>query len=159
MHRLDHDSPVQGVRERTTAGEPVRRPREGRESGVPHYIHVVSDDRDPVEPHVEVDALALVVVLDEREQAGAGIEVVLQPARRQYGRERPERQLSPCPGQIGAPDDVTTATPRRAELEIGTVTAVELTPVHECPEAQGATRVRSEERRVGKECRSRWSPY
>ena len=26
-------------------------------------------------------------------------------------------------------------------------------------EAPGATSVRSEERRVGKECRSRWSPY
>ena len=25
--------------------------------------------------------------------------------------------------------------------------------------AKGARRVRSEERRVGKECRSRWSPY
>src|SRR5687768_18038543 len=27
------------------------------------------------------------------------------------------------------------------------------------PESRGARRVRSEERRVGKECRSRWSPY
>src|SRR6266851_7771667 len=36
---------------------------------------------------------------------------------------------------------MTTAAPRRAELEIGAVAAVELAPVCECPEAQGAARV------------------
>jgi len=30
---------------------------------------------------------------------------------------------------------------RRAELDVGAVAAVELTPVHECPEAQGTARV------------------
>ena len=30
---------------------------------------------------------------------------------------------------------------------------------HQCELGAGAVEVRSEERRVGKECRSRWSPY
>ena len=29
----------------------------------------------------------------------------------------------------------------------------------QCPQALGFPVIRSEERRVGKECRSRWSPY
>src|SRR3989449_10770946 len=42
---------------------------------------------------------------------------------------------------MGAHEDVATGAPRRAQLEIGAVTAVELTPVHERPEAHGTARV------------------
>src|SRR5207244_13614947 len=90
---------------------------------------------------IEVDTSALIVLLHECEQARAGIEVVLQPARRQYRRERADRQLSVRSGQIGAHDDVATATPCRAELEIGAVTPVKLAPIHECADAQGTARV------------------
>ena len=38
------------------------------------------------------------------------------------------------------------------------VTALPITPVH-AESKQYWTESRSEERRVGKECRSRWSPY
>src|SRR5438105_5637517 len=43
------------------------------------------------------------------------IEVVFQPARRQYRRERADRQVGLCPGQVGAHDDVATAAPRSEE--------------------------------------------
>ena len=36
---------------------------------------------------------------------------------------------------------------------------LESTTAADIPSASGEKRVRSEERRVGKECRSRWSPY
>src|SRR5439155_13380944 len=73
MNDLDDERPV----ERAGQGPGVReaKPSERLSSvpGVPHHEHVVPDHRNPVEPHVEVDTLALVVVLDEREHAGAGI--------------------------------------------------------------------------------------
>src|SRR2546422_11698608 len=46
-----------------------------------------------------------------------------------------------CPGQAGADADVAAGAPRRAKQERGVVTAVELTPVHERPEAQWTARV------------------
>src|SRR5207248_4625873 len=46
-----------------------------------------------------------------------------------------------CPSQVRAHDDVSTAAPGGAELEIGAVTAVELPPVCECSEAQGSARI------------------
>src|SRR5205823_14405472 len=97
--------------------------------------------RYPVEPDIEVDTLALIVVLNEGEQARSRIEVVFQPARRQYRRERADRHLSLRPGQIGAQDEVATAAPRRRQLDIGAVTTVKPAPVHERSEAQGAARV------------------
>src|SRR2546430_3843527 len=69
------------------------------------------------------------------------IEIVLQAARRQHSRERADRQVSSCPGQIGAHDDMATAAPRRRKLEIGAVTTVKRAPVHERSEAQGTARV------------------
>src|SRR5439155_24228138 len=33
---------------------------------------------------------------------------------------------------------MATSAPRRGELEVGAATAVKLTPVHECPEAQAS---------------------
>ena len=36
---------------------------------------------------------------------------------------------------------MATAAPRRRKLEIGAVTAVELAPIHECPDAHRAARV------------------
>src|SRR6266487_1753956 len=41
----------------------------------------------------------------------------------------------------------------------GGLRGTERTPVRLVPAALGAVAPRSEERRVGKECRSRWSPY
>src|SRR5437870_4361408 len=114
MHQLDDECPVERARQRPG----VRKAKPGERltgvSGVPHHEHIVPDHRNPVEPDIEVDTLALIVVLHECEQARAGIEVVLQPARRQYRRERADRQLSVRSGQIGAHDDVATATPCRA---------------------------------------------
>src|SRR5713101_9076332 len=141
MNDLDDKRPI----ERTGEGPGVREAKPGeRLRGVPRVPHqedIVPDHGDPVEPHIEVDALALVIVLDEREQAGAGVEVVLEPVRRQHRRERPHGQLSRRSREIRAQDDVAAAAPRRGELEIGAVTAVELAPVHECTEAQRPPRV------------------
>jgi len=39
--------------------------------------------------------------------------------------------------QIGAHDDVATTAPRRRKLEIGAVTAIELSPIHERPTLRG----------------------
>src|SRR6266849_5016080 len=108
MHYLDDEGAV----ERAGQGPGVREAKPGERlsgvPGIPHHEHIVPDHRDPVEPQIEVDALALIVVLHERKQARAGIEVVLQPARRQYRRERTDWELGFCPGQIGAHDDVAS---------------------------------------------------
>ena len=51
---------------------------------------------------------------------------------------------------------------RRVEacMELFPDSALSLLSQIECPECmRGQQRARSEERRVGKECRSRWSPY
>jgi len=53
--------------------------RLGSVPGVPHYEHIVANYWYPVEPDIEVDALALIVVLDECEQTGPRVEIVLQP--------------------------------------------------------------------------------
>src|SRR3989475_13196206 len=42
---------------------------------------------------------------------------------------------------------------------VGAYVAQEIGKAHAAPAAYGAPAFRSEERRVGKECRSRWSPY
>src|SRR6266571_7310126 len=141
VHYLDDEGPV----ERAGQGPGVREAKPGERlsgvSGVPHHEHIIPDHGYPVEADIEVDALALIVVLHEREQARAGIEVVLQPARRQYRCERADRQLSFRPGQVGAQDEVATCAPRRRKLEIGAMTTVKRAPVHERSEAQRAARV------------------
>src|SRR5216117_3645596 len=92
VHYLDDECPV----ERAGQGPGVREAKPGKRlggvPGVPHHEHIIPDHRYPVEPDIEVDALAFIVVLNEREQARAGIEVVLQPARRQPCRERANGQ-------------------------------------------------------------------
>ena len=61
--------------------------------------------------------------------------------------------IIPKPMTLLTPQDVSTATEVTEIPETATVpTVTEETP-------QQATFKRSEERRVGKECRSRWSPY
>src|SRR3712207_8263395 len=50
----------------------------------------------------------------------------------------------------------------RATIAITHLDSVGLTPPHfliQCEELSPSAATRSEERRVGKECRSRWSPY
>src|SRR5713101_4161724 len=140
MHHLDDEGPV----ERTGQGPGVREAKPGERlgsvSGVPHHEHIVADYRYPVEPDIEVDALALIVVLDECEQTGPRVEIVLQPIPGQHGRERPDRQVSGRPGEVGAHDDVAAATPRRGELKVSAVTAIELAPIHEGPDAQRTAR-------------------
>src|SRR2546430_14611056 len=44
----------------------------------------------------------------------------------------------------------------QARYEVGRASLID---VRQAQVARGAAEVRSEERRVGKECRSRWSPY
>src|SRR2546430_2952855 len=131
VHHLDDECPVERASQGGGVGEAKPGEWLSRVPGVPHHEQVVPDHRDPVEPQIEVAALALIVVLHEREQARAGIEVVLQPARRQYRRERADRQLSLRPGPIGAQDEVATAAPRRRKVEIGAMTTVKGAPVHE----------------------------
>src|SRR5690349_24519157 len=92
MHHFQYECAVQRPGERargrkTKPGERIR-----RVSRVPHEIDVVSNQRYPVEPQVEVDALALVVVLNEAEQTGPGIEIVFDPVRGEYGGERANRE-------------------------------------------------------------------
>src|SRR3989449_10099006 len=141
MHHLDDECPVERAGQRPGVREPKPGERLSGVSGVPHHEHIIPNHGYPVEADIEVDALALIVVLDECEQARAHIEIVLQAARRQHSRERADRQVSSCPGQIGAHDDMATAAPRRRKLEIGAVTTVKRAPVHERSEAQGAARV------------------
>src|SRR2546430_2023499 len=58
------------------------------------------------------------------------------------------------------PESFATASPREAASGANTRVTPSLTPPVECLSTLGRlTRERSEERRVGKECRSRWSPY
>src|SRR5256886_8967579 len=141
MHHLDDECPVERAGQRPGVREPKPGERLSGVSGVPHHEHIIPNHGYPVEADIEVDALALIVVLDECEQARAHIEIVLQAARRQHSRERADRQVSSCPGQIGAHDDMATAAPRRRKLEIGAVTTVKRAPVHERSEAQGTARV------------------
>ena len=91
MNHLDDEGAVERARQGLRVGEAKSGERLGRVPGVPNQEDVVPDHRNPVEPHIEVDALALVVVLDEREHARAGIEVVLQTARGQHRRKRADR--------------------------------------------------------------------
>src|SRR5437870_2592890 len=121
MHHLDDECPVERAGQRPGVREPKPGERLSGVSGVPHHEHIIPNHGYPVEADIEVDALALIVVLDECEQACAHIEIVLQAARRQHSRERADRQVSSCPGQIGAHDDMATAAPRRRKLEMGNV--------------------------------------
>ena len=59
-----------------------------------------------------------------------------------------------------APGDATDTSARAIADELSRELKVAIVPVNR-PGAGGAlgTELRSEERRVGKECRSRWSPY
>src|SRR2546422_10288395 len=81
MHHLDDECPVERAGQRPGVREAKPGERLSGVPGVPYHEHIVPDHRYPVKPYIEVDALALIVVLDEREQARPGIEVVLQPAR------------------------------------------------------------------------------
>src|SRR2546427_1130304 len=70
-------------------------------------------------------------------------------------------------GQVTAPGGLTATAPvvvQQTEVAILEQSPIALSPgdvdtLHVVVPAQGNRRVRSEERRVGKECRSRWSPY
>ncbi len=79
MHHLDDEGSV----ERSGQGPGVREAKPGERlsgvPGVPYHEHIVPDHRDPVKPHIEVDAFVFAVVLDERKEAGARIKVVLKP--------------------------------------------------------------------------------
>src|SRR5690349_10261092 len=139
MHHFQYECAVQRTRERargrkTRPGESIR-----RVSRVPHEIDVVSNQRYPVKPQVEVDALALVVVLNEAEQTRPRIEIVFDPIRGEDGGERADREPGGRPRQVSAQNDVPVTAPRGGELEIGAVTAVKLPPVHERTEAQRTT--------------------
>src|SRR5439155_19454046 len=81
VNQFDDERPVARAGQGPRIREAKPGERIGRVPRVPHQEDIVPDHRDPVEPHIEVDALVLVVVLDEREQARAGIEVVLEPVR------------------------------------------------------------------------------
>src|SRR5437667_7806105 len=65
-------------------------------------------------------------------------------------RDHVERKTEEYVGKGLAPEEAR----RQALLEMGGIEKRK----EECRDARG-TRLRSEERRVGKECRSRWSPY
>src|SRR2546430_6870157 len=75
-----------------------------------------------------------------------------------FGREpQPHlpQQLAPRQAEAVAPADPHQVLDRAA-LELGGSPPHEIT---DAPERAARALVRSEERRVGKECRSRWSPY
>src|ERR1051326_3517992 len=99
MYDLGDQGSVERPGQNPGVREVKRGERVGRVPGVPHQEDVVADHGNPVEPHVAVDAPALVVVLDECEPAGTGIDVVLQARRREDGGERSARQ--PRRGRIG----------------------------------------------------------
>src|SRR5690348_5483544 len=141
MHHFQHQCTVQRTRERARGGKTKPGERIGRVARVPHEIDVVPDQRNPVESQVEVGTLALVVVLNEAEQAGPRIEIVFDPVRGENGGEPADREPGGRPRQVGAQNDVPATAPRGRELEIGAVTAVKLSPVHEGPEAERAARV------------------
>ena len=64
------------------------------------------------------------------------------------------KAINPNPSIAGFRPGTAEANPNPNAATIGTVTVEVVTP----PESY-AKATRSEERRVGKECRSRWSPY
>src|SRR3712207_7216286 len=62
-------------------------------------------------------------------------------------------------GQQGSPRDAVRQTrPRRPAERLGTVCGA-LVETSDAAPVREHLAARSEERRVGKECRSRWSPY
>src|SRR6266850_6066634 len=91
MHHLHDKGPIEG----TGQGTCIREAKPGaRLSGiprVPHDEYVIADHRNPVKPYIEIDPLVLVVVLDEREQAGAGVEIVLKAVCGHDSGERSRR--------------------------------------------------------------------
>src|SRR2546422_7502816 len=71
--------------------------------------------------------------------------------------EDPKRRFSQMPGH--GPDGLRVAlAPGNANIE-ATHVALRRPPVRDTDRVRGFDECRSEERRVGKECRSRWSPY
>src|ERR1035441_3511590 len=98
---------------------------------------------------VEVAVDSALVMIAEALQANERVDL------RGFGsfivKERKERQgRNPRPGET-----ITIAAKRDASFKPGK----ELTEKLAHGETAPAPEVRSEERRVGKECRSRWSPY
>ena|SRR2546426_8572615 len=59
--------------------------------------------------------------------------------------------------KVVSDEQILTALSTRFRLKLADVKEVDLTVKEKVPEQ--LARRRSEERRVGKECRSRWSPY
>src|SRR6267378_88676 len=91
MHHLHDKGPIEGTGQGTCIREPKPGARLRGISRVPHDEYVIADHRNPVKPHIEIDAPVLVVVLNEREQAGARIEVILKPVCGQHSSERSRR--------------------------------------------------------------------
>src|SRR6266576_4477516 len=87
VHDLHDERSIETVAQRAHRREAVARRGIGAVAGIPHEIHVVSDHRDPVKPHVEVHAVLLVRVLHKGEQTGARVEIVLEAARCLRGGE------------------------------------------------------------------------
>src|SRR5215471_3493005 len=144
VNHFDHQGTVEGARQGRAVGKAESSRRSGGVPGIPDQKHVVPDYRDPVEAYVEVDTLALVVVLHEREQTRARVEVVLEAARREHGVKCAGRQARGGVGEVGADDDVAAAVPRYGELRVGAVAAVEAPPIEERAEREwppGAHRV------------------
>src|SRR5258707_13619383 len=63
--------------------------------------------------------------------------------------------LMACPFVAGAEMQIRTSRHTARHAKDGVIRFITITPGQQKPEQN----VRSEERRVGKECRSRWSPY
>ena len=70
--------------------------------------------------------------------------------------------LSACSGGTESKEAADTAMEDKPVVRLASVTSRDVDQIEEYTatvEAEAKNNIRSEERRVGKECRSRWSPY
>src|SRR6266496_2456728 len=137
MDDLHHECAVQRPRERPYGGETEGRGAVGGVPRVPDQENVVPDLGNPMESQVEVRPLRVVVVLHEAKKTGPRIEVVLDAAGGQQGREAAGGQPRRRAGQVGADNNVPAAAPRALHLHVRTAAAVKRAQFRNTPKPRG----------------------
>src|SRR5437870_13765561 len=79
-------------------------------------------------------------------------------SRRRHTRWPRDWSSDVCSSDLDLPVTITSSTRRAGLVPAGSVRASMVTGRSARPNTSACDRTRSEERRVGKECRTRWSP-
>src|SRR2546426_6287530 len=118
VHRLHNECTVQWVAQCRRTGEAMWCHGVGRVPGVPDQVQIVADHRNPMEAQIEIDALVLVVELDESLEGGARVERVLDPAACLDRVEAVPRQPYGAARYLGSSGEMPSMEPGCSERRV-----------------------------------------